>query len=206
MMNPNKIVLFLLLLISFTSCNNDQIRNKKSDEDYLEALGRMDPQLTDHFPSKIITTNYSTHYVKKVENNEVYLIHYVYNVSDNDLKSARRFTRSKSIAHYNANDSCLLIINRNETKQDSLIMDSNCYIDKVPVPRFKDVIHPQSSNYIKLNSNYVLYVIEANSKDFYRTYNLKPNESMPNNWKNGYSKGIAINEKEKTIIYWITIW
>lgn len=206
MMNPNKTVLFLLLLVFITSCNNNIIRNIKSDSDYLEVLGRMDSHLTDHFPSKINTTNYSTNYVKKVKINEVYLIHYAYNVSDNELKSVKKFARRKSITCYNANDSCLLIINRNETKRDSLTADRNCYIDKFPVPQFKDVSHPQNSNPIKLNSNYVLYIIEANTKDFYKTYNLKPNDRMPNEWRNGYSKGIAINEKEKTIIYWIAIW
>jgi hypothetical protein len=194
------------LLEFFASCNSNKIGNNKSNEDYLEVLGRMDSQLTDHFPAKIFATNYSTYYAKKEKKNEVYLIHYAYNVSNNELKSVRRFAGSKSIAHYNAYDSCLLIINRNETKWDSLTADSNCYIDKFPVPQFKDVIHPQNSNYVKLNSNYVLYVIEANSKDYYKTYNLKPNERMPNDWRNGYSKGIAINEKEKAIIYWIAIW
>ena len=37
-------------------------------------------------------------------------------------------------------------------------------------------------------------------------FKMTPNPQMPANWKNGYSKGIAVNRGKKTLIYWGVIW
>lgn len=35
---------------------------------------------------------------------------------------------------------------------------------------------------------------------------LEPLDYMPKGWKNGYSKGICVNKKERVVIYWLIIW
>ena len=49
-------------------------------------------------------------------------------------------------------------------------------------------------------------MIEAKSGKYFKNFDILPNPQMPLDWQNGYSKGLAINKKRKTIIYWGIIW
>jgi hypothetical protein len=111
----------------------------------------------------------------------------------------------------------VLIINRFETLHtseyleivtdiDTNKIEKDCYKSLKPIPNFIDVKNPVLKSDIKLNSSYTIFVIESKPGKYFSEYDLKPSPQMPKNWKNGYSKGIAISEKENTVIYWANVW
>ena len=57
-----------------------------------------------------------------------------------------------------------------------------------------------------LESIFDIYILEAKSGNYFKEFELLPNPQMPKEWENGYSKGIAINSKNKTLIFWGLIW
>lgn len=78
---------------------------------------------------------------------------------------------------------------------------------------YSDSIYSKiDSSFHKVNKNSVpedlkVYVIEAVPGDYFVSNILKTKRySKLGIWKNGYSRGVAISEKEKSITYWLVIW
>lgn len=205
-MNCRTIINILMLLL-LSGCVNSESNRDKKNKDYFQVLNRFNKELVNHFPRKINIETFSTYYTKKIENNDVSLIHYEYDVDLNDLKKTLEFVLKKKKAFYQSNDTCLLIINDYKEKEiDELMKDSSCIKYCNPIPRFVNIKNPVKSNPTLLNSQYCIYVLDSSPNKYFRDFQLKPNPRMPKSWKNGYSKGIAINKTERTIIYWVTIW
>ena len=61
----------------------------------------------------------------------------------------------------------------------------------------------EASKYLK---DFEIYVLESKFGNHFKEFNLKPNSQMPVNWKNGYSKGFAVDKLNKIVIYWGIIW
>jgi hypothetical protein len=93
------------------------------------------------------------------------------------------------------------------TEFDTTLISDASKINYLPVPNF---IEYKSGNKLKFNSflpkGFSIFVLESQNIKKFAKYDLSFNPQMPSNWKNGYSKGIAINEKEGTVIYWGIIW
>jgi hypothetical protein len=152
------------------------------------------------------------------EKNDVGLILYEYDVYIKEIDSIiERVNKIAPLAKYKSSDSCLLIINRFETLdtyknfaippvKDSSQINKKCYRNQYPLPNFIEYYRPNKNSDLKLDNTFLIYVLEAGSGKYSEKYNLLPSPQMPDNWKNGYSKGIAISEQNKTIIYWSVIW
>jgi hypothetical protein len=115
-----------------------------------------------------------------------------------------------------------IIINLYELK-DSIFHTDKCnisYDHKYPIPHFEDhdfglgcITEEKSLNGEKyLNYKYmipndlIVYVVDAQSGNFWRK---DCNEKRPNTlgvWKHGYSKGYAISNVKNMIIFWAMIW
>ena len=74
-----------------------------------------------------------------------------------------------------------------------------------PVPVF-DITGYKKSSYVGLSEEFQICVIEAKQGIYASSDVLSKDNLMPDNWKHGFSKGYAISEKEKTIIYWCMVW
>ncbi len=55
-----------------------------------------------------------------------------------------------------------------------------------------------------LSNDFMVYVFDYKPGIYWK--GLSPLNYMPTEFKNGYSKGIALNEKKKIVIYWFIIW
>jgi hypothetical protein len=220
------IVVFLCQFL-MGSCNNLDSRNSgdKTSFDtsnivtYRKFRRNFDVKLIDHFPSAIITdTCYKLTSKTDKQKNDVGLLLYNYVVNKRTIDSIEENLKRKSIlAKYVSSDSCLLVVNRFETREtsengttpeikDTAQINRDCYERRYPVPNFIECKYSTKGSATKLDSTFVIYVLEARSGKFFPKYDLKPSPQMPVKWKNGYSKGIAISEQRKTVIYWGILW
>lgn len=169
--------------------------------------------MVDRFPEKVDqnTITFTESLSPVTGNLELIFIEKTYNLSEK-LKTIEK----KSVASYNANDTRLLVVNRfaNRTnyyeikvsEKEIKLINLNCYDDKYPVPNFWHNEYTTEETKCKLPKDFELFVLEAKSgKQFNKKY-LTDGKFMPDKWKNGYSKGIAISENRGLIIYWLIIW
>jgi len=211
-----EILTIIILSLTISGCNSQQYADDSSQLEYQEMKGKFDALMTDHFPVKKsqISSVYMSLNTKK---DELGLILYQYEIPSDTIRKIRKEIEDKAIAYYTPSDDCLFIINRFETFQtlenrevitnvDSAKVNDSCYKDLYPIPNFIRVENPMKHSDIKLNETYRIYVLEAKPGVFYKELQPSPSPQMPKNWGNGYSKGIAISEKDNTVIYWGIIW
>lgn len=54
--------------------------------------------------------------------------------------------------------------------------------------------------------NYNIYIIEAKKGKYLAENNLSFGYGLPEEWRNGYTRGVAINEDKGIVIYWLEMW
>ena len=214
----NRVALLSFLTI-LTSCNiNSELGQEKKI--FNEILLNFDKDLTSHFPKELSSSYIITTNIRPENFDSVKLYKYFFL----SIKQAVNFDYQKN--HFNSNskykyssiDSNLLLVfpfhNEviiNGEKFNNIEPESKKYRAKrnlnlpnsLPVPLF-DIDEYKSNTYCNLDSNFTLYVIDAVPREIVNCNQL--NVSMPKKWQHGYSKGVAMNDKDKTIIYWISVW
>jgi hypothetical protein len=53
---------------------------------------------------------------------------------------------------------------------------------------------------------FVFFIIKSSSQSVLEGNFLSDGIGLPNEWKNGYSKGIAINKNDNELIFWFEAW
>ncbi len=213
-------IILVLLSICIVGCAFNQ--NKSVDKQILYELNKkyekikefFGREMVNHFPEKVDSTNitFTEGLSPDLGNLEFISI----NKIGDKLPETIKYFQNKAIAIYNANDSCLLIVNRfanrnnyykiKLSKSDFKLIDLNCYRNKFPVPNFWHNDFTTEKTYCRLPKDFKLYVLEAKSGQFFDKKYLTDGQFMPNEWKNGYSKGVAISKKRNVIIYWVIVW
>lgn len=197
-----------------------QKKASMNDDKLAEKIAKFDSKLIDHFPQKKDNNRYDIIINENVRKNTLGVLLYEYDTNDLYVDSLRNVCLRKSIAKYNNSTDCLLVVNKFETKKtysnsESIFIDferrknevnKDCYKNMYPIPKFLDYRFGNESSITNLSDNFEFYVFEANNKDLFKKYDLIPNPQMPDNWSNGYSKGIAISKKDKCVIFWGIIW
>ncbi|NOU59615.1 hypothetical protein [Marinifilum caeruleilacunae] len=209
--------LSLLLSLILISCIRT---NKISTTGYQNDLKQFPTDMVDFFPDpESINGMYSTS--KNVDTTSECIFYMFFDFEAKDILKFKKYAQDKSIGSYLASDSLLITIKRRtiidwdiskKAYYENLFRSDTQYY---PVPFFetmskldyigidKDDIF-SNKNTSGLSNSFVFYILDSKSGQFWD--GLKPNEFMPESWKNGYSKGICINEKENITIYWLIIW
>jgi len=213
-MKLQALISFLTLSLLF-SCHGQSLESF-NNKNYIEKKKGFDNKLITHFPKKL---NIPSDLIssKNVTKNDIGLMLYEYDMPVPKLDSIVNKIDAKYIAKYNSADLCLLIVNRFETMdtyenrkdveiKDSTKINQECYKNLYPIPNFIDYKYPKKDYDLKLDNSFEIYVLEAKSGIYYKEYDLIPNSQMPENWRNGYSRGIAVSTEKKVIIYWAIIW
>ncbi|WP_316838714.1 hypothetical protein [Pedobacter gandavensis] len=212
-----RLTLMLFSMLFFTGCSQAQ-NGSNFDLDFEECKKNFNKELIDHFPEKMDYSDHSDYTCKtNKKKNNVGLLLYQYGVSLERIKLIEDNAKSKAISAYNSSDSCLLIVNRFETREtlenndipevlSKHLLNRSCYEGKFPLPNFVDYENYNINTETKLDNGFDLYVIEAKSNYNFGYSELESNSQMPEKWKNGYTKGVAINKKKNTVIYWGIIW
>lgn len=186
---------------------------KETAAKYDSLKTRLDANFTHHFPNTIDTNNISI--VSSISNTSDVIRFIVTNrMKTEECKLLINKYDSIYIAKYNANDTCLIIPNRHITRVN--VMDgeyetsignyNECGKLKFPVPNFWMSNYVAKNTGINLSDDFYIYILDAKPGVF-TDKNHKGNcKDMPEKWKNGFSKGVAISEEKSVIIYWVIIW
>jgi len=214
--------LMIALLLPALGCFNERKDGPAYVKEYNEFKSTFADSFTDQFPDSLevitdpkVTRKFGSPAVMEIHKVGFYL--YEYGISETYIQQTEAKVKGKTIAQYQSTDDCLLVINRFETPDtykkrqpveigDSSLIDQPCYQDLYPVPHFLEYKHPAKHGPVWLNKNFTIYVLEAKPVNPYAEFQMVPNPQMPAKWKNGYSKGIAISRKDKTVIYWSFMW
>lgn len=185
--------------------------NKK----YNTSLNFFGKAMVDHFPKKIKNekSSFTDSFSPELGNLELVLLD---SVETDNLPEIVKEYNDKAVTKYYASDTCLLIVNRfvsqnNHYKvvpsgKDLKLIDLECYKGKLPIPNFWHNDYTTDDTECKLPKDFSLYVLETKAGKFVVDSLLTDGRFMPERWKNGYSKGVAISEKRRVIIYWLVIW
>lgn len=204
-----------ILIVCNTNCTNSLLA--QNDKDYQDFKSRFDSNFVNQFPELVKSEIMFTSSKMDIKKNNVGLYLYEYDVAKKNLDSLERvFIHSKIATRYNSYDTCLLVVNRFETKytvdypelpiiKDSSLLDRDCYKNLMPIPNFLDY-DGNNVTTCGLDSTFTIYVLEAKAGIYFKEFNLSPFSHMPKKWENGYSKGIAISKKNGTVIYWSVVW
>lgn len=217
MVRNYNLIVMILSMLSFIGCSQAQ-KMSSFELDYEECKNNFNKKLIDHFPEKVENSDHSSYSCKtNVKKNNFGLLLYEYGVNLERIKLIENSAKSKAISKYTSSDSCLLVVNRFETREtlenndspkilNKYLFKRSCYENKFPVPNFVDYENYTVYGETRLDNGFDLYVIEANSDYNFGNSEFGSNSQMPENWKNGYTKGIAINRGKSMVIYWGIIW
>lgn len=221
-MKMKKSILILILLgcILVSSCQGvKESPNQKMIDDlnrtYLEKKSFFLNDLTNHFPHGLNENNitYTDNVSPEMGSLELMVID---SVSTDTLlliqKNLERICKGK----YNSSDTCLFVVDRflstnkyyklENTDYDKRLIERPCYTGRFPVPNFWHNDFTTNETECQLPDDFVLYVIDAKQGEFLKEELLTNGWFMPKQWKNGYSKGLAISRERNIIIYWLVIW
>ena len=205
------IISFSFIINSFGQ-KQDDFWFVKKDQDY-NRLKSIFSGYVDHFPKKDSAISFNNTW--SINPSVEYNIKTAFSFNNNLFYLYLNKLKESAIAQYSPNEDCLLVLNRFSTNKnygypkkneiDTNLINLECYKDLYPIPNFSNFTDYQSQESIcRLKDDFIIYVLEAKSGCFNK--NLTNGKYMPNKWKNGYSKGAAVSEDRKTIIYWTIIW
>jgi hypothetical protein len=204
------LILSLLIIMIFHSCID-----LSKDRNYTNYLSYFGDSLTSHFPKKytsmITGYSYSVDTVGHFNTEELSLVLYKANQKIAEIK--QKYQNNKI---YDINDKCIIVVNDFLDKNNLILhqykeyqskFSKNCEDKYVVIPNFWSNDYADNTTKSKLDKNFKYIIIDSkvgenvySSKiNFYQSY-------MPSIVRHGYSKGIAFNEKEDVIIYWLVLW
>jgi len=194
----NSISIVLLTLLS--ACIDPRVQsNRDFLENYTSGLAAFPSDLTDHFPGEIKTKKQLyIHYPsvnQEVGMSNMFFSHIVDTIYFNNVRGKLELNNIKP---YKPNDSIFIVVG-----------DTIDYSEKqngIPIPNFYSYQRDFGLNDKYLPEHHMLYVLEYNPGKFLEEKYLTQGNNLPKKWRNGYSRGIAINEVEKELIYWLCVW
>ncbi len=213
----------LLLVIALTSCNNIFIK-KHFQEEYNKSLAFFSSGLVNHFPKEVSentwlqkTVGGNTELAKYCfASNEILLGKSYHNSAYLKLKSYFDNLFSKV---YFTNDTSLLLIfpycnvikiegeifKNQESPERQKLAKHNLLATSLPVPLFEiDEYHGNTLS--GLPEDFKIYVLEAKPGKYLEEKYLRNCTCLPAKWKHGFSRGVAMSDKRKVVMYWVTVW
>jgi len=190
----------LIFLFIILSCSNSKKENEKQFlEKYAKGLSEFSPELTDHFPNTLNSfRQFNIAYPAGAYGIGMANLIFSHHVDTTELNTVIRKLNLNKIKAYKPTDSLFIIIG------DSL--DYTKKINGIPIPSFESYERDFGLNNKYLTENHKIYVLESKSGEFMNKEYLTSNKNLPEKWKNGFSRGIATNENENEIIYWLCVW
>ena len=201
------LIKYFLIILFVSSCHQEHRMNNQ----FLEQISDFNNAIVKHFPSEL-----KGMYKIAIFNDTQNDVSFIMLLNQYDKQTYNRLKDSlikQSKVKYNPKDSCLLVVNMYSNEKnyfnsfktkDKSYLKKECLKDKLPIPNFW-AMGFDSKNITKLPDDYNIYVFEA-SHDIIDEKYLSKNVYMPDYWKHGYSRGIAMNDNTHEIIYWFVLW
>jgi hypothetical protein len=186
--------IILITLFILVCCSSPR---KADIYKYAEARSSFSHEFSDHFPSNLANLEITGLYYITPENSDITNNPHLFLTCITDsihiIELKQRIINS-NLAKYSPDDTTLLIIG-----------DTNNYQNiqsGVPVPCFKEI----GFDNCRLTNDYLLYIYDSQPGKYLRSEQLTNNPNLPQEWRNGYTKGLAINSDKSEVIFWMSIW
>lgn len=203
--------LFRSLLASFFILYSCSPADLSHDKKYNKYISYFDQSLTSHFPSKY----------KSMKNNYTYTVdttaHFNTEEINLTLKNAsEQINEAKSkykLETYSTEDGCLIVVNDFLNNKNLILDDETTYQSKYSIgckkygiiPNFWNNFYGTSDTKSKLSNDFKYIIIDSKTGVF--SSKIREDVSyMPEQFRHGYSRGIAYNEREGLIVYWLILW
>jgi hypothetical protein len=198
-------VISLFLIIS--SCKN--FNERHSDEinnDYIESINLANDYFSDsmlnHFPNHISDSNFICLKLPYYEKSNRYGITVLTKSSPTEICDLMlHLTYDKKVMFSDKN---VLITDSINIWDESIPSDSLVIIPNFP-RIFKRNLNQSRISELRMNY-FVFFIIKSSSQSVLEGNFLSDGIGLPNEWKNGYSKGIAINKNDNELIFWFEAW
>lgn len=210
------IIFFNLLLISCVDLGKDKKYNN-----YIEYFESQKESITSHFPLnyKSILNDYrysadTTAYFNTQAFNimitgtkkeiEALNRHKLHSIDDKCIIVLNDFIKIDDIPFIPSEGSAILW--EDQDKEYKTTYSTKCIDAYKVIPNFWSYEEDKATKN-GLNKDFKYIILDMDMGNSVYSRKLNPNISyMPNFAKHGYSKGIAFNEKENIIIYWLIFW
>ena len=219
------IILSSLLVIAFAAgCQNIDIK-KRIEDDYKKSISFFDSSLISHFPKKLPDSSGFGATVPKKDtlkmlgfgiDGTMLWKHY------QDKKYFRLKSHYDSLANvvYLPSDTTLLLVfsfcdklevegkiyeNQEPPERQKLARHNVTTATSLPVPLF-EIDEYKGNTIYGLTDDFKLYVLDAQPGKYIKDKYLQECKCLPEKWKHGYSKGVALSDEKKAVIYWIAVW
>lgn len=210
------IVLYSLVI----SCID--LENDKNYIEYIKYFEQQQRNITSHFPLKY--KSIVNDYTYNVDTT-AYFNTLSFNITIDNEEEVKRITKIYSTyKKYKINDPCIVVVN-DFIKRDNIpfvaskdvLLSNNsksatsystlCLDEYKILPNFWSNTIGYGSSLSGLKSNFKYIILDMKMGDNTYSRKLKSDVSyMPNFAKHGYSKGIAFNDEENIVIYWVILW
>lgn len=219
-----RIVSLLLITVFFAECQSIDVE-QKIKEDYKKSINYFKSSLCNHFPTELPDSSSYTATVPKQDTLKMLgfgvdkiMLWKHYNSSKYSELSSHYDSLSKAI--YSPNDSNLLLVfsysdvveidgrtykNQESPERQKLAKHNSTSATSLPVPLF-EVKKYSSNTMCGLDKDFKLYILDAQVGKYLDEKYLQECDCIPKEWKHGYSKGVAMSDKKRVIIYWIIVW
>ncbi len=200
-----KKLFYIFIILSQVSCLN--MVEPKYQAEYIEIYNSFDKELINHFPKKLPNNYIASGLMspKRISYDFNYLDIYlkVQISSRKKYEIKKRSLIKKTKITKNSDDRCLLII-KYDWEKIKLNQDISGCDRLFPVPY--DAVYNYNRDegvYKKQKDNEIAFIDYKPRKLMEK---LLTKENLPEQWKNGYSKGYTFNDNNQTITYWLVIW
>ncbi len=214
--------LFALLIVA--GCHNTDI-TKTLREDYRNSKSFFEVSLVNHFPIELPDSCSFGSSVPKSENVKTL------GFGIDGLELYKKYSKTqfgiiashfKEVTHevYSTNDTSLLLVfsfcdtykigdnlykNQEPPELKTLAKHNLTVASSLPVPLF-EIDEYKGNTMSGLTDDFKLYVLDARPGKYVDEKYLQECECLPEKWKHGYSKGVAMSDEQQVIIYWIVVW
>ena len=220
----NLIILPFVIIVLTVGCQNIDIR-KKMQQDYKQSMQFFKSDIINHFPAKLPDSCTFGATVPKKDKLKMFgfgvdgiLLWKVYSPSQYKFIASNFIDLPNTI--YSANDSSLLLVfdycdvievegrtfrDQEPPERQALAKHNVITANSLPVPLF-EIDQYKGNTMSGLTEDFKLYVLDAKPGKYIDDKYLQECECLPDKWKHGYSKGIALSDEKQVVIYWITVW
>ena len=218
----NIITLPLVVIVLTVGCQNIDIK-KQIQERYKQSVKFFEGDLVSHFPAELPDSCWYSTTVPKTDTLEmagfgVDELFLTYSLSQYKAIASQFKDLSNNI--YSATDSSLLLIfsycdvvelegdmyrDQEPPERQALAKHNVSKASSLPVPLF-EIDEYKGNTMSGLTDDFKLYVLEAKPGKYIDDKYLQECECLPDKWKHGYSKGVALSDEKKAVIYWIAVW
>lgn len=220
----NLIILPFVAMALTAGCQNVDIK-KKMQQDYKQSMQFLKANLVNHFPPELPDSSTFGSTVPKKDDLKMFgfgadgiLLWKVYSLSQ--YKSISSQFRDLPNTTYSANDSSLLLVfsycdvleidgrtyrNQEPTERQALAKHNVTVASSLPVPLF-EIDEYKGNTMSGLTEDFKIYVLEAKRGKYINEKYLQECECLPDKWKHGYSKGVALSDEKQVVIYWVAVW